>query len=73
MEKSLRELADHLGGTVIGDENVQISGIASLDDAREGQITFLANPKYAAKVATTRPLRLSSRRGERGMAGTSSR
>jgi UDP-3-O-[3-hydroxymyristoyl] glucosamine N-acyltransferase len=54
MEKSLKELADHLGGTVIGDENALISGIASLDDAREGQITFLANPKYAAKVATTR-------------------
>ena len=53
MEKSLKELADHLDGTVIGDENVLINGIASLDDAREGQITFLANPKYAAKVATT--------------------
>ena len=53
MEKSLKELADHLDGAVIGDENVLINGIASLDDAREGQITFLANPKYAAKVATT--------------------
>jgi UDP-3-O-[3-hydroxymyristoyl] glucosamine N-acyltransferase len=53
MKKSLKELADHLDGAVIGDENVLINGIASLDDAREGQITFLANPKYAAKVATT--------------------
>lgn len=54
MEKSLKELAEHLGGTVIGDENLLIKGLASLDDAREDQITFLANPKYAAKVATTR-------------------
>jgi UDP-3-O-[3-hydroxymyristoyl] glucosamine N-acyltransferase len=54
MEKSLKELSEHLGGTVTGDENVLIKGIASLDDAREDQITFLANPKYAAKVATTR-------------------
>ncbi len=54
MEKSLKELADYLGGTVIGDENVRIQGLASLDDAGEGQITFLANPKYAAKVASTR-------------------
>jgi UDP-3-O-[3-hydroxymyristoyl] glucosamine N-acyltransferase len=54
MEKSLKELAVYLGGTVSGDENLRICGIAALDDAGEGQITFLANPKYAAKVATTR-------------------
>ena len=54
MGKSLKDLADYLGGTVIGDENVRINGIASLDDAGEGQITFLANPKYAPKVASTR-------------------
>ena len=54
MGKSLKELADYLGGTVIGDENIQIHGLAGLDDAGEGQITFLANPKYAAKVASTR-------------------
>src|SRR5512136_3441489 len=53
MEKSLKELAEYLGGTVVGDETVRIRGIAALDDAGEGQITFLANPKYAAKVATT--------------------
>jgi UDP-3-O-[3-hydroxymyristoyl] glucosamine N-acyltransferase len=54
MGKSLKELADYLGGTVIGDENIQIHGLAGLDDAGEGQITFLANPKYAAKVASTK-------------------
>ncbi len=54
MEKSLKELADHLGGVVIGDENARIRGIASLDDAGEGDITFLANPKYAPKVASTK-------------------
>jgi UDP-3-O-[3-hydroxymyristoyl] glucosamine N-acyltransferase len=54
MEKSLGELAEKLGGKVIGDENVVIKGLASLDDATDGQITFLANPKYAPKVAVTR-------------------
>lgn len=52
--KSLRELAGYLGGRVLGDEDAAITGIASLDDAGEGEITFLANPKYAGKVATTR-------------------
>lgn len=53
VHKSLQELAEYLGGTVIGDSSVTIRGLASLDDAREGEITFLANPKYSSKVATT--------------------
>ena len=54
VEKSLKELAGYLGGTVIGDETVRVKGLAGLDDAKEGDITFLANPKYAGKVATTK-------------------
>jgi UDP-3-O-[3-hydroxymyristoyl] glucosamine N-acyltransferase len=54
MANTLQELADFLGGTLQGEPSLAISGLGSLDDAVEGQITFLANPKYAAKVATTR-------------------
>jgi UDP-3-O-[3-hydroxymyristoyl] glucosamine N-acyltransferase len=53
MDKSLQELADILDGRLIGDPSVRISGLGTLDNAVEGQITFLANPKYADKVATT--------------------
>ncbi|KAF0218532.1 MAG: UDP-3-O-3-hydroxymyristoyl glucosamine [Geobacteraceae bacterium] len=54
MIKTLQELADHLGGHIIGDPSVSIGGLGTLDTAQEGQITFLANPKYAYKVKTTR-------------------
>lgn len=54
MEKSLKELAEFLGGRVVGDENVVVRALGTLDEAGEGQITFLANPKYAAKVETTK-------------------
>ncbi len=54
MEKSLKELAEYLGGRVIGDETARVRSLASLDDAGEGQITFLANSRYAPKVATTK-------------------
>jgi len=54
MKKSLNEIAQYLGGRVAGDGEVLIGGLATLDDAGEGQLTFLANPKYAGKVATTR-------------------
>jgi UDP-3-O-[3-hydroxymyristoyl] glucosamine N-acyltransferase len=53
VEKSLQELAETLGGRLIGDPLVMICGLSTLDAAKEGQITFLANPKYANKVATT--------------------
>ncbi|RNC68910.1 MAG: UDP-3-O-(3-hydroxymyristoyl)glucosamine N-acyltransferase [Desulfuromonadales bacterium] len=51
--RTLRELADYLGGSVVGDEAKVIAGVASLDDAGAEQISFLANPRYALKVATT--------------------
>ena len=53
MNKTLQELADYLGGQLIGDPSVGISGLGTLDTATAGQITFLANPKYAHKVKST--------------------
>ncbi|MBJ6725961.1 UDP-3-O-(3-hydroxymyristoyl)glucosamine N-acyltransferase [Geomesophilobacter sediminis] len=54
MTKSLKEIAAYLGGTVVGDGDVTVAGLGTLDDAGEHDLTFLANPKYASKVATTR-------------------
>lgn len=54
MELTLKDIAAQLGGEVVGDGDTVITGIAGLDEAGPGQISFLANPKYAAKVATTR-------------------
>src|SRR5512138_3225687 len=51
---ALGQIAELVSGRVIGDPDLKVSGIGSLDDAVEGQITFLANPKYAAKVETTK-------------------
>lgn len=54
LTKTLQELADHLGGTVRGDGTIKINGLAPLEGATPDKVTFLANPKYAAKVAETR-------------------
>ncbi|MBR4328888.1 MAG: hypothetical protein IKP71_03475 [Candidatus Riflebacteria bacterium] len=42
---SLKELAALCGGRVVGDENVKVSSIASLDVAKEGELTFLTGHK----------------------------
>jgi UDP-3-O-[3-hydroxymyristoyl] glucosamine N-acyltransferase len=51
--KTLKELAEYLGGTVRGDETCRVDGLAPLEAAGPDKITFLANPKYASKVADT--------------------
>ena len=49
----LDELAQRLGGTLIGDPEVVITGVAGIREARGGELTFLANPRYAGYVETT--------------------
>ena len=53
MAKRLSEIAAYLGATVVGDAAVEIRDIKGLDEAGEGDLTFLANPKYRKKIATT--------------------
>ena len=51
----LKELAERTGATVEGLTNdIEIVGAAGMDDAGEGHVTFLANPRYTPRVNTTR-------------------
>jgi UDP-3-O-[3-hydroxymyristoyl] glucosamine N-acyltransferase len=50
----LAELAARLGCRLEGDGSIEIVRVAGLEDARRGDVTFLANPKYASRLATTR-------------------
>ena len=51
---NLRDLAARLGCEVFGDADDEITGVAGMEHAVPGQLTFLANPKYAPKVKNTR-------------------
>jgi len=46
MGKTLKEIAKLLNGKIIGDADIVITGVAGIKEARQGDITFLANPKY---------------------------
>ncbi len=50
----LRELAERLGCELRGDGGVEVGGVAGLEQAGPGDLTFLANPRYAPHLATTR-------------------
>lgn len=49
----LCELADIVGGEVVGDGDIEIHGVAGIREARPGEITFVANPKYADFLPAT--------------------
>ena len=53
MEFTLNQIAGMLGGEVRGDGSQKINMLAKIQDAKEGQISFLANPKYEQYVYTT--------------------
>jgi len=50
VEKTVSDLAQHVGGTVQGDGNMLITGAATLSEAGEGDISFLANPRYEKEL-----------------------
>lgn len=52
--KTVGELAGLVGGEVLGDAEASINSGATIELARPGQITFLANPRYALLVKQTR-------------------
>jgi len=47
------EIARALEGVVEGDGAVEVTGLAGLKDAGAGELSFLANPRYASAMAVT--------------------
>lgn len=53
MEITARELAALTGGILEGNENVKVSGFAKIEEARQGELSFIANPKYTHFASAT--------------------
>ncbi|MBN3040764.1 MAG: UDP-3-O-(3-hydroxymyristoyl)glucosamine N-acyltransferase [Candidatus Omnitrophica bacterium] len=54
MRYKLKEIADLVDGELIGDPEAIITGISGIKEAKEGDITFLANSKYSCLMNTTK-------------------
>ncbi len=50
----LAEMAQQLGCELRGDPELEIRGVAGIEEAGPDQITFLSNPKYARQLESTR-------------------
>lgn len=51
---ALKEIADLVGGEVVGDDQVTITGINSLEEASQGEISFFGDPRYQENLKETK-------------------
>jgi UDP-3-O-[3-hydroxymyristoyl] glucosamine N-acyltransferase len=49
----LGELAVRLGCKLEGDETMEVHGVAGIENAQAGTVTFLSNPKYSPELGKT--------------------
>jgi UDP-3-O-[3-hydroxymyristoyl] glucosamine N-acyltransferase len=54
VQKTLEEIARLVGGSVVGDADTIITGVSGIKEAREGDITFVANSKYLPLMEQTK-------------------
>jgi UDP-3-O-[3-hydroxymyristoyl] glucosamine N-acyltransferase len=50
----LREIKERLGGEISGDAGVEVSRVATLENATSGSIAFFANERYLPQLKATR-------------------
>lgn len=53
MVKTLKEIAELVGGTVLGDSNLAIRGVTNIEDAGATEITFAVPPHLEKAAAST--------------------
>jgi UDP-3-O-[3-hydroxymyristoyl] glucosamine N-acyltransferase len=51
---ALGELARVIGAEILGDPGIEIHGVAGINEAKDGEITFLANARYQKRLRETR-------------------
>jgi UDP-3-O-[3-hydroxymyristoyl] glucosamine N-acyltransferase len=54
MGRILHELASLVGGQIEGDQSLMIEGLAGLEEAQPGQLSFYGNAKYKKALAATK-------------------
>jgi UDP-3-O-[3-hydroxymyristoyl] glucosamine N-acyltransferase len=53
MQFTAIQIATILNGTIVGDANATVSGFGKIEEAKHGELCFLANPKYNNYIYTT--------------------
>jgi UDP-3-O-[3-hydroxymyristoyl] glucosamine N-acyltransferase len=70
LEFTLKEIADRVGGKILGDDQVVVTGINSLAEACPGQISFFADPRYKEGLRNTKASAIFVAEPNTGFAGS---
>ena len=54
MEFTAKQIAEFLGGTIEGNPEVTINNVCKIEEGKANGLSFLANPKYASYLYTTK-------------------
>lgn len=54
MKFTAKEIADHLGGEVVGNPDVVLTDFSSIEKGREGALSFLSNMQYESYLYSTK-------------------
>ena len=54
MEFTAQQIADMLGGVIVGDPNITVNDVSKIEDGRPHTLTFFANAKYEHYVYSTK-------------------
>ncbi len=53
MEFKATQIAEVLGGEIVGDETAIVSKLSKIEEGEKGSLTFLSNPKYTQYIYST--------------------
>lgn len=53
MAYTVKEIAEFIGGELKGNGAIEIKGVSSIEDAKEGEIAFIDNPRFKEKIKDT--------------------
>ncbi len=54
MKRTLKEIARLVDGEIVGDADTVVTGICGIKEAKEGDLTFVANPRYLSLMNHTK-------------------
>ncbi len=54
MKIALKDIAEKIGAAIEGDDALEVSGLASLSEAKEGDLSFLSRAKYSKEAEVTK-------------------
>lgn len=62
MKYTIKQISEIIDGKVLGDDNLCITGVSSIENAVEGDISFIKNERFVSKVLDTKASAVVSHR-----------